>query len=65
MHHTSGTKRSDIASDTEYPSSHIQFRFLQEEAGDFFPPCAAEQTEPWESVKQMQDLLKDTHLDAA
>lgn len=37
MHHTFGTKRNDIASDTEYPSSHIQFRFLQEEAGGFFP----------------------------
>lgn len=36
MHHTSGTKRNDIASDTEYPSSHIQFRFLQEEAGGVF-----------------------------
>lgn len=48
MHHTSGTKRNDIASDTEYPSSDIQFRFLQEEAGGFFSPM---QTEPWESVK--------------
>lgn len=38
MHHTSGTKRNDIASDTEYPSSDIQFRFLQEEAGGFFFP---------------------------
>lgn len=62
MHHTSGTKRNDIASDTEYPSSHIQFRFLQEEAAGFFSPCAAKQTEPWESVKQIQDLLKETHL---
>lgn len=64
MHHTSGTKRNDIASDTEYPSSDIQFRFLQEEAGGFFPPRATVQTEPWESVKQIQDLLKGTHLDA-
>lgn len=45
MHHTSGTKRNYIASDTEYPSSHIQFRFLQEAGGVFFP-CAAKQTEP-------------------
>lgn len=40
MHHTSGTKRNDIASDTEYSSSDIQFRLLQEEAAGFFfsPP---------------------------
>lgn len=38
MHHTSGTKRNDIASDTEYSSSDIQFRFLQEEAGGSPPP---------------------------
>lgn len=61
MHHTFGTKRNDIASGTEYPSSHIQFRFLQEEAGGFFP-CIAKQTDPWESVKHIQDLLKETHL---
>lgn len=70
MHHTSGTKRNYIASDMEYPSSHIQFRFLQEEAGGIlfffsFFSQAAKKTEPSESVKQIQDLLKGTHLDAA
>lgn len=68
MHHTSGTKRNYIASDLEYPSSHIQFRFLQEEAGggffSFSFSLSAKQTEPYKSVKQIQDLLKDTHLDA-
>lgn len=67
MHHTSGTEWNDIASDTEYPSSDIQFRFLQEEAAGFFffsPSCASMQTEPWESAKQIPHLLKDTHLDA-
>lgn len=29
-----------------------------------FSPHATVQTEPWESVKQIQDLLKGTHLDA-
>lgn len=33
MHHTLGTKWNDIASDTEYPSSDIQFTFLQRVAG--------------------------------
>lgn len=43
MHHTSGTEPNDIASDTEYPSSDIQFRFLQEEAAGFpfFPSFSA------------------------
>lgn len=41
MHHTSGTKRNDIASDTEHPSSDIQFRFLQEKAEAFFLPVLA------------------------
>lgn len=70
MHHTSGTEPNDIASDTEYPSSDIQFRFLQEEAAGFlfFPlsprVCASVQTEPGESAKQTRHLLKDIHLDA-
>lgn len=48
MHHTSGTKWNDIASDTEYPSSDIQFRFLREEAGVHPHPHVTVQTEPWE-----------------
>lgn len=39
MHHTLGTKWNDIASNTEYPSSDIQFRFLQEESAGFLSPC--------------------------
>lgn len=33
MHHTLGTKWNDMASDTEYPSSEIQFTVLQWAAG--------------------------------
>lgn len=68
MHHTLGTKRNDIASDTEHPSSDIQFAFLQRARrgwggwGEFSPKT---QSELWESVKQKKHLLKDAHLDAA
>lgn len=63
MHHTLGTKRNDITSDTEHPSSDIQFAFLQRAAGGEFSPKT--QSELWKSVRQKKHLLKDTHLDAA
>lgn len=40
MHHTLGTKWNDISSDTEYPSSDIQFTFLQWAwGGGYFSLC--------------------------
>lgn len=42
MHHTLGTKWNDISSDTEYPSSDIQFTFLQWAWGvGGISPCAS------------------------